>query len=332
MNSLHAPLLTWYQQNCRHLPWRSNPTPYAVWVSEMMLQQTQVKTVLDYYARWMERFPTVERLATASEDEVLGMWQGLGYYQRARSLHAAAKLVSTHGFPRSVTDWEALPGVGPYTAGAISSIAQSLPAALVDGNVERVYARLTGDAAAGTSLNRNAWQWARENLARESPGDWNQALMELGATVCTPERPRCEECPLKIQCVARREGRQSELPSKLVRRTPTLLTHYMWIPHRGGNYAMEKIASGGWWEGMWSFPREDSETALWQRFPDATITASGQLRHVVTHHRITLNFSMVETQSPNLTYYSAAELSEMAIPAPHRKAWERVRLQPGLIC
>jgi len=296
----------------------------------MMLQQTQIKTALDYFRRWMERFPTVESLAAASEDEVLGMWQGLGYYQRARSLHEAAKMVAHKGLPQSAVEWRNLPGIGPYTAGAISSIAQNLPEALVDGNVERVYARLTGDAAAGLALNRNAWQWARKSLESESPGDWNQALMELGAMVCTPERPQCGKCPLCDQCVALLENRQHELPKKAVKRKSTVVEHFMWIPHHDGRFALERIPVGRWWEGMWSFPRADSEANLQDRFPDAVVKADGLLRHVVTHHRITLMFSLVETACPDLTYFAPEQIAELALPAPHRKAWETVRRQPRL--
>jgi len=327
---LHGPLISWYRQNARTLPWRTNPHPYDVWVSEMMLQQTQVSTVLDYFRRWMQRFPTIESLAAAPEEEVMSMWQGLGYYQRARSLHAGAKLVASRGIPKSASEWRDLPGIGPYTAGAISSISQNHPEPVVDGNVERVYARITGDAAAGPQLNRNTWQWARTQIMTESPGDWNQALMELGATVCTPMRPRCHSCPISSTCFAFAQNAQSELPKKPVKKEPIALSHFMWIPHSDGKFAMEKIAAGRWWEGLWSFPHAEDESSLKARFPDASLGSSGQLRHAVTNHRITLQFRLIETAAKELTYFSETEMNDMAIPAPHRKAWETLYRQPAM--
>ena len=329
-SSLHEPLIDWYRKNSRVLPWRANPEPYAVWVSEMMLQQTQVATVLDYFRRWMERFPNIESLASASEEEVLSLWQGLGYYQRARSLHAGAKLAVTRGLPKSAAEWRSLPGIGPYTAGAIASIAQNLPEALVDGNVERVYARLTRDYATGLQLNRNTWQWAKSQMLADHPGDWNQALMELGATIYTPARPRCEVCPVRANCMAFAHNSQSELPTKLAKKAPILVNHFMWIPCSNGRFALDKIRSGRWWEGLWSFPFADSESLLRERFPDARLGPHRQLRHVVTNHRITLQYRLAETTGDGLTFFSVSEVEAMAVPAPHRKAWEMLRQQPTL--
>jgi A/G-specific adenine glycosylase len=222
-------LLPWYRRARRRLPWRTvggPPDPYRIWVSELMLQQTRVETVIPYFLRFVERFPDVKRLAAATEAEVLAQWSGLGYYSRARSLHRAARILVEEKkgrFPQDVDSWMALPGVGRYTAGAIVSIAFGKPAAILDGNVARVLARLyglRGDPRSGP-LNRELWTLSKRILPRRSIGDFNQALMELGALICTPRAPRCLVCPLRKDCVANREGLQDRLPELPARRKPT---------------------------------------------------------------------------------------------------------------
>ena len=192
-------LLRWYERYRRDLPWRRDADPYKVWVSEIMLQQTRVAAVLDHYERFMRRFPTVQTLARARESSVLAAWSGLGYYHRARRMHRAAKVIVRErygNFPRTAEDWQALPGIGRYTAGAIASIAFGEAAAVVDGNVERVLDRLFGQDGGREAV----WQRARSLLDRQHPGDFNQAMMELGATVCTPRAPQCLLCPLNQWC------------------------------------------------------------------------------------------------------------------------------------
>jgi len=202
VNQLRRSLLAWYDQNKRDLPWRRSTDPYRVWVSEIMLQQTRVAAVLDHYARFMRRFPTVQSLASARETSVLAAWSGLGYYHRARRMGHAARLIvrELHGkFPRKAEDWAKLPGIGRYTAAAIASIAFGEAVAAVDGNVERVLTRLFGCADGRES----SWQRAETVLERERPGDSNQAMMELGATICTPRAPQCQQCPLNRWCQSR---------------------------------------------------------------------------------------------------------------------------------
>ena len=197
-------LLAWYAHNARALPWRESHDPYRVWLSEIMLQQTRVAAVIGHYEEFLRRFPTVEKLAAAREASVLAAWSGLGYYRRARMLHAAAKVVvREHGgkFPATAEELRALPGIGRYTAAAISSIAFGEPVAVVDGNVERVLQRVSGRRLAGEEL----WQAAEELLDRKRPGDFNQAMMELGATVCTPRAPGCLICPVVELCATRGE-------------------------------------------------------------------------------------------------------------------------------
>jgi len=202
LRSLHRTLLRWYDQNRRDLPWRRNRDPYPVWVSEIMLQQTRVAAVLDHYARFLRRFPTVKSLAAARESSVLALWSGLGYYHRARRMHRAAKLIARERrgkFPQTAEDWSALPGIGRYTAAAIASISFGEAVAVVDGNVERVLQRLYGQAQGKGTV----WQQADTLLDRKRPGDFNQAMMELGATICVPRAPQCLLCPLNAFCKSR---------------------------------------------------------------------------------------------------------------------------------
>lgn len=264
--ALHGALERWYGRVARDLPWRRTRDPYAIWISEAMLQQTRVETVVEYWTRFLESFPTVEALAGASEDQVLTHWSGLGYYQRARSLHAAARaIVEQHGgrFPDELDALRALPGIGPYTAGAVLSIAFDLPAAVVDGNVSRVFARLFGiDAELGSSgATRTFWQLAEALVPTPadpgaSAGRWNQALMELGATVCKP-RPACEVCPLGERCRARLEGRVDELPRKASKPEPIDVALEIALVCQRGRYLLERRPAGGRMAGLWQFPTRE---------------------------------------------------------------------------
>ena len=252
-------LLRWFDDHQRALPWRDVPSPYRVWVSEIMLQQTQVATVLPYFNRWMERLPGVTELAAAELDEVLTLWSGLGYYRRARMLHAAASVVmERHGgeLPGDVASLMKIPGIGRYTAGAIASIAFGVQTPLVDGNVTRVLSRLSGnDGDVATSRVQSAfWALATRLVPAERPGDLNQALMELGAIVCTPRKPACLLCPIQGRCVARAEGRELELPIKLskVARRPMVVATAI-IRHEG-RVLLTQRPEEGLFGGLWEFP------------------------------------------------------------------------------
>lgn len=288
-----------------------------------MLQQTQVATVIPYFERWMARFPTFQALATVSEDEVLSLWQGLGYYRRARQLLLGAKtIVQSSETPKSVADWQQVPGIGPYTAGAIASIALNEAVPLVDGNVERVYARLENDPSSDPLLNKSAWKWATENVHQERPGDWNQALMELGATMCKPVDPKCMECPVAAHCKALQAGTQNQLPTVIKKAKPKLLTHFVWIPVCKGKLGVRQIPVSQWWEGMWEFLREENLHALEAQFPDAWPESVGSFRHTVTNHRIQVHVSLIrlDMELNHLRWVSQEELTNLALPAPQRKA------------
>ncbi len=257
--SIHRKLLRWYDRNARDLPWRRRTAdPYAQWVAEIMLQQTQVQTVIPYYERFMRRFPDLRSLAAATDDELLSHWQGLGYYRRAANLHKAAKLLTADGrdIPDSADALRTLPGIGRYTAGAIASIAFGERAPAVDGNVARVFARLFNirEDIATSATVRRLWSLADCLLPARRCGDFNQALMELGAVVCTPASPRCDDCPLGNSCKARAINTQSSLPVK--RRSPAVpeVPHVVILAARNGAYLVTKRPPNGLWGGLWEFP------------------------------------------------------------------------------
>jgi len=273
MRALAETVVGFYRRHQRDLPWRRTRDPYAIWISEIMLQQTRVATVIPYWERWMARFPSVAALAGAAQDDVLAAWAGLGYYSRARNLHRGAQWVVEHGgtVPRGAAELRAIPGIGAYTAGAIASIAYGERAALVDGNVARVLARVLGivDDVKSSAGQRRIWAAATELVAalpdELHPGELNQGLMELGATVCTPTGPACLVCPLSGQCVARRDGRERELPvlprRKPARELPVIAEVALWIA-RGRGIAMARRGADGLYAGLWELPQgRDAATA-----------------------------------------------------------------------
>jgi A/G-specific adenine glycosylase len=282
--SLAATLLRWYGARHRDLPWRHTRDPYRIWVSEIMLQQTRAEAVIPYYQRFLERFPSVAALAAASAEEVLAIWSGLGYYSRARNLHKAARLMDGV-FPSGYQAIRELPGVGDYTAAAISSIAFGLPYAVLDGNVMRVLARITNDASdigAGRTRARfrELAQHHLDGLKGRRAGAFNQAMMELGATVCLPRAPRCGICPLAAMCAARREGRQQQLPVKLRKTQPVKIAMTVAVVERRGRLLLwQRDADARRLAGFWELPSPDQLPEL-----DA-LREIGAFRHTITHHR-----------------------------------------------
>ncbi len=266
-------LVNWFKENQRPLPWRISYDPYHVWVSEVMLQQTQVETALPYYERFIREFPALETLARADAERVLALWAGLGYYGRAKNLMAAArKVVETHGgaVPSNYDALIALPGIGPYMAGAILSIAFNMPYPVVDGNVRRVLSRVygwTGDHP------KALWEAAARIAGEAEPRYVNQALMELGAKICSFRSPRCLLCPVQSWCVAFRTGMQDAIPA-VKRRPATVRVHlFAVLHHRAGRYLMKAA------EGMWEFP-------MFPELPKGAFEKIGTCRHAITHHRL----------------------------------------------
>jgi A/G-specific adenine glycosylase len=250
-------LLAWYDAHARDLPWRRDQDPYRVWLSEIMLQQTRVAAVIAHYHEFLRRFPTVEKLAAARESSVLAAWSGLGYYRRARMLHAAAKLIARERagrFPTTAAAWSELPGIGRYTSAAIASIAFAQPVAVVDGNVERVLQRISGNRLVGEEI----WKAAAELLDRERPGDFNQALMELGATVCTPRSPACLTCPVVDLCATR--GEMGSITKSL--RQEKREIHYALDCREGKVFLVQRPRDASLMAGMWELPEIPAESGL----------------------------------------------------------------------
>ncbi|MFZ5890365.1 MAG: A/G-specific adenine glycosylase [Myxococcota bacterium] len=346
LTPLSPTLLEWYDEVRRDLPFRRTRDPYAIWVSEVMLQQTQVSTVLSYFTRWMQLFPDVRALAAASEDDVLHAWQGLGYYSRARSLRRAAQAVVERfdgELPRKVDQLRSLPGIGPYSAGAIASIAYGERTPVVDGNVVRVLSRvfaLRGDPnkAAG---RKQLWQHAANLVPNERPGDFNQALMELGATVCTPQKPRCALCPWVKRCEGRALGIAEQLPELPQRAAATEVSMAAALVVSRGRVLVVKLrADAPRWASMWQFPNveqrgNESASRAAERAVRELVgldvnaeRALTSVKHSVTRYRITLR--AIQCKSVDAKFNQPGrveravwkrpnELDSLAMPAAHRR-------------
>ena len=297
INGFAQTLLKWFEAYGRELPWRETHDPYAIWLSEIILQQTQVKQGWDYWQRFMRRWPTVNDLAAASEDEVLREWQGLGYYSRARNLHHAARQIVALGhFPDTLEEIKQLKGVGDYTAAAIGSIAFGLPAAVVDGNVYRVLARYFGVETAinSTEGKKEFAALAQSLLPETSAGLYNQAIMDFGAIQCTPQSPKCVVCPLQESCEALHTGKVSTLPVK-EKKLKIKERHLIYIYIRcQGETAIHRRGEGDIWQGLWEpFLMEDGR---WKMEDGLRCVAKG-VKHVLTHRVLTADFYLWETET-----------------------------------
>lgn len=317
-----AALLAWYRAHRRRLPWREEVSPYRTLVSELMLQQTRVDTVLPYFERFMTAFPSVDALARAPLEQVLVHWSGLGYYSRARNLHAAAQVVSAQGgFPRSVEGLRALPGVGPYTAGAVASIALGLDTPLVDGNVERVLCRQLALAEDPKRIRGRLWAEAEALLPLGEAGDFNQALMELGATVCTPVRPRCLLCPVRGSCAG--VGDPERYPQKAPRPEVPTVAAVAALVRRDGAILLARRPETGLLAGLWEPPMGEEAplaAALRDRVGLGLVTATplGRVTHLFTHRRLVVEVF-------------AAEVSGTLAPVGYQDArWVPTAEVPGL--
>jgi A/G-specific adenine glycosylase len=297
-------VLLWFKYNARKLPWRNSTDPYVIWVSEIMLQQTRVETVIPYFHRWIERFPTIEHLANASEHDVLMVWEGLGYYARARNLHqAACKVLTDYGgcLPRTVQELITLPGIGRYTAGAIVSIAFGADEETLDGNIRRVLSRFfqITEPEKSYSANQRLWRLAKENIPAGFAGEYNQALMELGAMICTPRSPKCEECPINDDCLAKRLGIQDKLPVKSNKKPLPHLLVTSAVIHLKDLLLIAQRKSDGLLGNLWEFPggkQQDGEdlTSCLKReiLKELGVVIDvgeliGTYKHAYTHFRIT---------------------------------------------
>jgi A/G-specific adenine glycosylase len=351
LNSLFAfrrVLLTWYRASARDLPWRRTREPYRVWLSEIMLQQTRVETVLPYFERFTAKFPTVRELADADIDDVLKLWAGLGYYSRARNLHRAARVVANDldgKFPNTAEALQNLPGVGRYTAAAIASIAFNQPVAVLDGNVKRVLARLFAitKPIEGARTQTQLWNLAEQLLSPRRPGDHNQAMMELGARICLPKNPSCEICPVRRWCRAYEQNAQNRLPLRKRKKPVPLVRFVAAAIRRRGRYLMLKRPPAGLLAGLWHFPMLEID-------PDAIEPANalrafirkicrlnidvgqelGVVKHVFTHRRHEVRLFLCEPRAsresaadrPDRRWVSPNEMHEYALTALDRKLAE----------
>lgn len=308
-------IVQWFRENGRELPWRQTHDPYAIWLSEIILQQTRVEQGLPYWQRFMQRWPTVEALAAATEDEVLREWQGLGYYSRARNLHYAARQVVELGaFPKTIEGIKRLKGVGDYTAAAIGSIAFNLPVAVVDGNVYRVLSRHFGiDTPINTTEGKKEFSaLAQSLLPTDSASAFNQAMMDFGAIQCTPSKPQCLQCPLAETCVALRMGRVGELPvkQKTLKVRERRLT-YIYIRYRGMT-AIHRRPAGDIWQGLY-------EPWLTEQVPCGAVLLRQHVKHVLTHRVIYADFYLWEPEEkPHLPedyfWIKEADIDSYGVP------------------
>ena len=318
-----ATLLQWFKNNGRSLPWRETKDAYAIWLSEVILQQTRIAQGMSYWERFMAQWPTVNDLAAATENEVLKAWQGLGYYSRARNLHTAARQVmELGGFPQTFKELKTLKGVGDYTAAAIASIAFGEPVAVVDGNVYRVLSRYYGiETPIDSTEGKKEFQTLAQSLLPiNEPADYNEAIMDFGATQCTPNSPHCSACPLCETCVAFREQRINELPvkSKKVKQRERHFT-YIYIEYEG-KIAIHQRGAGDIWQGLWEFPQEEyltsSEDSAWKT--EAQLLQKG-VKHILTHQILLADIYLWQpTRRPQLPsefiWIEKQDLENYALP------------------
>jgi A/G-specific adenine glycosylase len=337
LGELRAALLGHYDRHRRDLPWRGESDPYRVLVSEVMLQQTRAETVAHRYAGWLERFPDLETLAGADEDEVLKAWEGLGYYRRARNLRRAALLARERpdaALPSTYGELRQLPGLGEYTAGAVASIAFGEAVAAADGNVRRVMSRLRNVPSPKAAWLRRA---AAELLDHERPGDWNQAMMELGATICSPRAPKCDECPVSRWCAARAAGTQRQRPGRGHKRAPRAATFALAVLRAGHRVLLERRPLPGLLGGMWAFPEreiareDDAHDAALVLASERALTPIGELvglptcTHRFTHLHATYvpwALEVVEpgsTEQRHRTWIEPTRSEAVAVPVAQRR-------------
>lgn len=350
---LQTSLLSWYGRAARDLPWRRTKDPYKIWVSEIMLQQTQVQTVIPYYEKWLKRFPDLVSLAEAPEAEVMKYWAGLGYYRRARMLHKAAKTVLEKSGGEVPSDPAALlelPGIGRYTAGAIASIAFGAKAPILDGNVIRILSRifaLKEDISAPASLKK-FWEISSSILPEKDPGDFNQAMMELGATVCLPQNPKCAVCPVSGSCKAFAMKEPESFPVNRKKERLEKIKSAAVVFRKNGKVLLEKQPSEARWGGLWMFPHGKDKTSVLKKFGLEKETVKHRLRlfHGFTKYKVQLDVfeggwqpggwrgggschekhpvraTRLALSSCSLKWVRIRDLKRFALPAPHRKICE----------
>lgn len=330
-SSIAKKLTTWFVEHQRDLPWRGNSSPYEIWVLEVMAQQTKLETVLPFYQRWLERFPTLSDLATASQQDVLMLWEGLGYYSRARNFHKAAQIVTQEfggEIPKNLAELRSLPGIGRYTAGAIASLAFGQDEPAVDGNVKRVLARVFNVQEAVDSLQgeNKIWDLAAAHLPKGSAGQFNQALMDLGAVVCTPTSPKCSACPLQNECAAYDMNIQSQLPRKKSKKPVPHITIAAAVLKKKQKVLIAQRDENKLLGGLWEFPNQEFESEnkiekiLQKEFNETwgvEISVGEQIgifQHAYTHFKVTLHAFACDIKSQTGQFKQSQTLQWVEVP------------------
>jgi A/G-specific adenine glycosylase len=340
-DSVAPRLLDWYGRAGRDLPWRNSRDPYRIWLAEIMLQQTRVESVIGYYRRFLAGFPTLERLAAAPLTAVIDLWAGLGYYARARNLHAAARIVVEEFggcFPESVDNLQQLPGVGRSTAGAIAALAFDKRAPILDGNVRRILCRLFAwqEPPRSTAADKQLWRWAERLTPQQQVHDYTQAIMDLGAILCLPRKPRCEQCPLQQLCQARTSGLEQQLPLKQTSKKLPVRHEIALLLEWQGRYLVRRRAVSGFLGGLWEFPTlglaadELPEQKVALLLADFSVTGTaqplGSITHIYSHFRLELQLLRVSIAELSTVaegetdWCTIAQLNELALHGAHKKA------------
>ncbi len=337
--SLHKPLIAWYRHQGRyHLPWKKNKTAYRVWLSEVMLQQTQVETVIDYFNKFIKRFPTVSALAKAPLDDVLALWSGLGYYQRARNLHKCAQTIHqqyNNRFPKSTEGLMALPGIGRSTANAILSLTFDMPVAILDGNVKRVLSRyyeVYGNAY-NKAVEKRLWALAESSMDKNNAASYTQAIMDLGATVCKRSKPLCQQCPLSDDCLAFKKNLTNILPEKKIKaKIPTKETTFVIIANEANQILLERRPDKGLWGGLWVPPQLSSckKTLEKKYLCKLAQKPFKSFRHTFTHFHLEMSFiharaeSQTDKTKPSPSWFDYHSLEKIGLPKPIQKTLTEV--------
>ena len=333
--SFATALLTWFDQHGRHdLPWQVADDPYKVWVSEIMLQQTQVKTVLNYFAPFIARFPDVNALGTATWDEVAPYWAGLGYYARARNLHKAAGIVAQQQqFPHNLDEWIALPGIGRSTAGALMSLGLRQYGVILDGNVKRVLSRFLAieDDLSKPVHERTLWDIAEQLCPSERNHDYTQAIMDLGATICTPKKPLCLYCPMQVHCKAHQQGLETELPFKKPKKAVPVKQAKVLLIQANNEWLWQQRPHSGLWGGLWSLPIFEDDTFFQQTIATLGLQATGktlQITHQFTHFTWILDAILFDVDADqkehlaielNGSWFSTQHATQLGLPTAMKK-------------
>ena len=343
MSALSNNLIQWHKDNGRKdLPWQISTNPYKVWISEVMLQQTQVKTVIPYFERFMKRYPTIESLANSSEDEVLSYWSGLGYYSRGRNLLKSAKILKQNfnsKMPNSSEDLQALPGIGRSTAGAILSLGFKAKAPILDGNAKRVLVRYfrINDPIDLTSTSKLLWKIAEDNLPEKECDIYTQAIMDVGALICTRTSPKCSECPLSKNCISFNENKQNLIPVKSPKKEkPVRKVYWLVLKNKEGEVLLENRNAKGVWQGLWSFPEFNEEEQRAKYAKQLTLSnpksiENSRLKHTFTHYKLDIDLQSIEIKEKlanfdnNKLWFNNDEIVKVGIPSPVLKVLKKIK-------